>query len=241
MAEIPTSLPPLAQDYTPEQRQACVDYLASLPLKELRSRQSIKNQEIDRAHARQHELGLDILTSVQEQAEIITSAIILQQFGTTAFNGPIERGEQMNTYTPTQQVTLDLLTTACEGGIGYWSVLDKYKWDCPPEAAVAAGESNEPDGDDDKPITFSVDLAKIEAAARKIATAPHEVPGLAWYRDGVTTPWSVDDRLPTLLREVYRQADEGNDPIDIDETSDIDAGDADIVFQIAALGELVYG
>jgi hypothetical protein len=30
MAEIPTGLPRLAQDYTPKQRQACVDYLTSL-------------------------------------------------------------------------------------------------------------------------------------------------------------------------------------------------------------------
>jgi hypothetical protein len=91
MADIPSGLPRLAQDYTPEQRQACVDYLASLPLTELRSRQSIKNQEIDRAYTRRHELGFDILASVQEQAEILTSAIMLQQFGTTAFNGPIQR------------------------------------------------------------------------------------------------------------------------------------------------------
>jgi hypothetical protein len=147
----------------------------------------------------------------------------------------------MNTYTPTQQVTCDLLTTACEGGIGYWSVLDKYKWNCPPEDVVAAGETTDSPDEDYPETRFSVGLAEIEAAARKIASAPQDVPGLVWYNDGAKTPWSIDDRLPTLLRKIYEQADAGIDPIDIDEMSDCDASDADIVFQVAALGEAIYG
>lgn len=72
---IPEGLPRLAQDYTAEQRQACVDYLASLDLKELRSRQAIKDAEIDEAYRRVEQLGDDILTSVQEHRDQIDDAI----------------------------------------------------------------------------------------------------------------------------------------------------------------------
>jgi hypothetical protein len=79
--DAPTNLPRLAQDYTPEQREACVTYLATLPLAELRDRQSIKNSEIGTAYDTSARLGwdtdfIDLLTSIQEQVEQITDAIL---------------------------------------------------------------------------------------------------------------------------------------------------------------------
>lgn len=45
MSEI-GSLPQYAQDYTPEQVEACISYLASLGVPELRHRQALWNQQI---------------------------------------------------------------------------------------------------------------------------------------------------------------------------------------------------
>jgi hypothetical protein len=79
----PTDLPRLAQDYTEEQREACVAYLATLPLSTLRERQDIKNSEIRTAYDKSGGgvYFMDLLASIQEQAEMITLAIIRQQYG----------------------------------------------------------------------------------------------------------------------------------------------------------------
>lgn len=71
-------LPRLAQDYTPEQREACITYLASLTMEELRQRQAIKNWEIGRAY---HNCPEEILVSVQEQAEQLSDAVRRKTFG----------------------------------------------------------------------------------------------------------------------------------------------------------------
>jgi len=51
MTEAPTDLPRYSKDYTPEQRNACVEWLSHLTLPDLRQRQSIMREQIERAYA----------------------------------------------------------------------------------------------------------------------------------------------------------------------------------------------
>lgn len=73
------NLPRLAQDYTPEQREACVAYLADLDLTDLRQRQAIKNEEIARAVTRN--LPEEIIVSLQEQDQQLADAVRRKAFG----------------------------------------------------------------------------------------------------------------------------------------------------------------
>lgn len=51
MADPPTHLPRLAKDYTPEQTEACIDYLTSLGTPELRRRLVLWREQRARAEA----------------------------------------------------------------------------------------------------------------------------------------------------------------------------------------------
>lgn len=51
--EIPTNLPRRVVDYTPEQRQSVIDWLATLPSHELRERVELDRRQIANAQARQ--------------------------------------------------------------------------------------------------------------------------------------------------------------------------------------------
>lgn len=119
--------------------------------------------------------------------------------------------------TPYEQMIWDLLITAVEGGIGYWSTCHSYRWidddgvECPPSVVVVP--------DDEDPIV--VTAADIARAAFRIVKSK---------QDGEPIRFVSDD----TYRAVW---DAVRDP----EESDCDAGVADQVFQLAALGEIVYG
>lgn len=72
MNDILDTLPRLAQDYTPEQRWACVQFLANLPLEDLRRRQSIKSWEIGEAVRRG--LPEEIILDLREKDEQLYDA-----------------------------------------------------------------------------------------------------------------------------------------------------------------------
>jgi hypothetical protein len=76
MSGAPIGLPPLAQDYTPEQREAYVAYLATLPLNELRERQLSKGYEISATYVTR--VSDELIVSLFEQAAQIADAIKYQ-------------------------------------------------------------------------------------------------------------------------------------------------------------------
>lgn len=119
--------------------------------------------------------------------------------------------------TPREQMIWDLLITAVEGAIGYWSTVSGYKWrnddgeDCAPSVFVTP---------DDEPEIF-VSAADIDKAVRRIVKSKLD-----------------DEPIRFVSEDTYRAVwDAVRDP----EESDCDAGVADQVFQLAALGEIVYG
>lgn len=73
MNNILDTLPRLAQDYTPEQREACVEFLSNLPLEDLRQRQAIKYYEIGEAVRRG--LPEEIILDLQEKDRQLFSAV----------------------------------------------------------------------------------------------------------------------------------------------------------------------
>lgn len=50
MTDVLSTLPRYAQDYTPEQREACVEWLSRLTLADLRQRQAVMREQIGMAY-----------------------------------------------------------------------------------------------------------------------------------------------------------------------------------------------
>lgn len=75
MTDILDTLPRLAQDYTPEQREACVEWLSNLTLTDLRQRQAVKSWEIGEAVRRR--LPEEIIVNLQEQDQQLFDAVSL--------------------------------------------------------------------------------------------------------------------------------------------------------------------
>ena len=118
----------------------------------------------------------------------------------------------------------DVIITAVEGGVGYWSFAQAYRWhrdgdeDTPPEDGVTVELRAIEDGDDPKNWT-RVDRALIAAAMERLAAGPVE---------------SLHDSIRGRLVGQYVIARDGGD-------YDFDAGDADIIVQTGLFGEVVYG
>jgi hypothetical protein len=121
---------------------------------------------------------------------------------------------------PRAQFLTDTLTTAIEGGIGYWATTDVYHWSeqYPPEVRGAtiidcervATAVPSPD------VWTVVNLYSLEEAINRLIDFREEV------------ACHDDFRL-----EIFRAALAGE--------ADFDAGVADIIFQVAALGDVIYG
>lgn len=115
----------------------------------------------------------------------------------------------------------DVLITAVEGGIGYWSQVSAYRWSDgegePLEvASVIVHEMND-DDDGYKPEGVTVTSADIGRAIGKLMDKNVE---LSVHRD---------------YRARIFSASMAN------EAGDLDAGDCDIIMQVAVLGNVVYG
>lgn len=107
----------------------------------------------------------------------------------------------------------DVITTAVEGGTGYWAVVHAYKWvDLKPGEVYAVIEEIE---DPQAPGRHRIDADLI---ARGIGRVLY--PGFRIRAD-----------LCELIRAADREADAGL----------IDADGADVIVQAALFGEIVYG
>lgn len=122
-----------------------------------------------------------------------------------------------------EQLIRDIIITACEGGIGYWSQLESYDGPAIDEGAEGSLPLRireiEEEGWDESTTVYGPwrDLG-----------IPEVISGL----QKMVQEWP--DRLDTQrMMQAIANYDSGN--------YDFDAGDADSVIQFALLGELTYG
>lgn len=123
----------------------------------------------------------------------------------------------------------DVLTTAVEGGINYWAAVADYRWWSP---TLSGGTAEHSDGlanayvtvhpaDDDadfEPKTIGVDDI---ARAINIIAKPGVRPSPEW----------MSGESEELIKSASREND----------CSEIDAGDADNILQVAMFGKVIYG
>lgn len=115
----------------------------------------------------------------------------------------------------------DLIITAVEGGIGYWSYVRKYDYK-EGIVEVAAMDPEDWDGDEDtlddplewKPVT-------LETLAR----------GINLICSGTCNKYATKEKYVRFLREAHRENDAGM----------LDSGDADNILQAGLFGEVIYG
>jgi hypothetical protein len=126
--------------------------------------------------------------------------------------------------TPKNQLLFDLFTTALEGGIGYWSECDDYKW----EAAVndrrelVAADAyhakiREIDYDADRETPYTINHEVMRVGFSRATTPP--------WRDRIG--WSSGEKPPLVVTD--------------DTDWDFDAGDADCIVQLGLFNDVRYG
>jgi hypothetical protein len=126
------------------------------------------------------------------------------------------------------QFLRDIITTAVEGGIGYWSQCSQYQWvdDHEGRVYVPVGERVGDCAravihvlsDDESGYVETGLIIDVEVIAR----------GLKLITDGGT---NLNDRSRKLIRQADRENDAGY----------LDADSADVIVQAGLLGEIVYG
>lgn len=115
----------------------------------------------------------------------------------------------------TDQMYFDIFTTALEGGIGYWSECSRYRW-------------QNQDGTEN--------VKGFEAVVTEFDETNALTINRAVISKGVRMYLSSDEikylhRNPSMTKFLRTRGEDG----------DFDAGNADIIVQIALFGEVVYG
>lgn len=144
-----------------------------------------------------------------------------------------------------EQFLADVLTTAIEGGIGYWSQCTQYQWVDDEQVRVVVGKrqgdtahatihvlKDDESGYEDEGHDLTPDvIAKGFGILRKLVadrTNFNGHPALS-TPDGRDAYLSVSHR--THLMGAYTECEAG----------DIDSDDADNIVQLALFGKIVYG
>jgi len=137
--------------------------------------------------------------------------------------------------TPLQDFYNDMLMTAVEGGINYWALIPEYELS--DQSVNAHAKVVDYQENDIAVFDFMGHVTNWEAITEKIEKGEtpvlsltvdairKAVDSLALGRDDMPTRWQI--QALTWL----------DDPQD----ADYDAGDADVIAQIALLGKVVYG
>lgn len=127
--------------------------------------------------------------------------------------------------TEREQFLADIITTAIEGGTGYWATVYRYKWDDLPPAEVHAWiVDNETVGTQPAPPAYEAWLSEharvinVELIARGISRI-------------------ASGRVPVAL-SLQQAIVVGNRDVD---AGMIDADCADVIVQAGLFGEIVYG
>jgi hypothetical protein len=128
-----------------------------------------------------------------------------------------------------QEFLADVITTAVEGGINYWSTVSGYKWFFPD---LDGGSAEHEEGmanayvtvhPEDEDVSFYIDTEKIEEAINRILDAGPVGPNKS---GGLLTRYGWSQ-----VCLASKESDAG----------EIDADIADCIVQVACFGELVYG
>ena len=110
----------------------------------------------------------------------------------------------------------DLLTTAVEGGIGYWSVVSDYQWREGPATTRVTVQDTEGEGVEGKVWQLNVEI--IGAALDKLLADPR---ACHVHPENAKPLWAAS-------------VTNGEDEVP-------DAGMADLVVQVACFGDVIYG
>lgn len=117
---------------------------------------------------------------------------------------------------PTQededQFLADIITTAIEGGTGYWAAVSNYKWDCPPDQTFAILH----EWDDDQ--------GEYQNKGKVV--------------DRITILKGIDKAKKSKREDFKHRVEVAELTAD---ACEIDADDADILVQLGLFGEVVYG
>jgi hypothetical protein len=117
----------------------------------------------------------------------------------------------------------DIITTAVEGGTGYWAQCSQYQYEYDGEICVCVGTRS-----GDEPTATLHELKDDDSG--------YEDEGLVLTLDNVAAAFkeiietTTNDRWRKTLVEANRTNDAG----------DLDSGDCDAIAQVALLGEQVY-
>lgn len=136
------------------------------------------------------------------------------------------------------QFLADVLTTAVEGGIGYWSRVTAYRWQAP-DLGYSDGREGTPEVADAEVTILEVEeegapehtvtLDTIAKGLGLIRAAKHDPAASEWY-EGTTIPF-----LGESTRRAVVAADRAND------AGEIDSSRADVILQVALFGKVIYG
>lgn len=125
--------------------------------------------------------------------------------------------------TPREQMLNDVFTTALEGGIGYWSRAQTYRWS---------------DGDPDNPRAINEFSARIEDAQDEDfnpVTIDAEV-----IKRGIRKAWQDAQRHKDTMTE-YQYAARRDLALGKYDELDYDADTADHIVQFGLFDEVVFG
>lgn len=127
---------------------------------------------------------------------------------------------------------VDVLVTAVEGGIGYWSKVSDYCWYDP--SLGASGPCLYNVGEANAYVTVHEQGSELEPG--RVATVG--VDDIARAMKKIANEEIVPELRPDIVRAIrVNNYTNGTS----DEVLDIDATLADIIMQVAVLGEVIYG
>lgn len=142
------------------------------------------------------------------------------------------------TYTPSLELLKDIAITAAEGGIGYWSVCETWKWqESRLEAAArmnAAGEAWTPE---------TLDGLRAELPFPVLVLSP-DGDAEGDFPATVVTPETIRKGLQLYLTPGMHQRRDEHEIIKAIADGDcsyIDSECADVIVQLGMFGSIVYG
>jgi hypothetical protein len=143
----------------------------------------------------------------------------------------------MTCTTRANQVAADVLATALEGGVGYWSLATDIKYDETTEDVVYLGVTLHEAEDDDEKIDAGDCILHQTIYGNNYYRAEGHTITLEDVKDAInriafeTVKYASDRYMKALCRSLIFNPEE----------ADYDSDDADRIVQVAALGEVIYG
>lgn len=124
----------------------------------------------------------------------------------------------------------DIAITAAEGGIGYWSVIDRYEW-----KRWASDPEDDTTGSAEVPEDFVFYTITYDGYAGPMTSEE------ARYRADIT-PLLIRRGIQLYLSGTLRENNlVGRQFDDMDDLACMDSAEADCVIQLGCFNELVYG